>query len=170
MIQGKFLMFNNLYNIFTLPFFKIFCFISYIFRKRVNYFVHIDGKIKHILNDYYIYKDYNLINIKEEYFLAKYSFYKGKLHSFNDNPAYSSLGINKWYKNGVLHRNNDLPAYIEEQFVLKWYNNGKIHRDNLKPAVKYVHENIAEEFWVNGEQLNEDDFRKYSLKNNLNNF
>lgn len=40
----------------------------------------------------------------------------------------------EWYKNGKLHRDNDLPAVIDG-VNKKWYKYGKLHRDNDLPAV-----------------------------------
>jgi hypothetical protein len=39
-----------------------------------------------------------------------------------------------WYKNGLLHRDGDLPAFISSGGTLGWYKNGKYHRDGDKPA------------------------------------
>lgn len=69
------------------------------------------------------------------------SWYKnGELHRDNDLPAvidyYTSTKA--WYKDGKLHRDNDLPAVISEydlDITTKWYKNGQLHRDNDLPAV-----------------------------------
>ena len=44
-------------------------------------------------------------------------------------------GIQRWYLNGKLHRDNDKPAIIYQNGTQYWYFNGKIHRDNDKPAI-----------------------------------
>jgi len=44
-------------------------------------------------------------------------------------------GKSVWYKNGVLHRDNDLPALIKLDNEIIWYKNGHIHRDNDLPAI-----------------------------------
>ena len=36
----------------------------------------------------------------------------GVLHSFNDEPAEILFGTQKWYKHGLLYRDNDLPTII----------------------------------------------------------
>jgi len=38
-----------------------------------------------------------------------------------------------WKKNGCLHRDNDLPAFIYLDGDLSWYRNGDLHRD-IGPA------------------------------------
>ena len=43
-------------------------------------------------------------------------------------------GITEYYKNGVLHRDGDLPAVISALGDLEYWKNGKRHRDN-GPAV-----------------------------------
>lgn len=44
-----------------------------------------------------------------------------------------SKGNTRWYKNGVLHRDNDLPAVIYKIKIREWWKNGQLHRDK-KPA------------------------------------
>ena len=39
-------------------------------------------------------------------------------------------GNTEYYKNGVLHRDGDLPAVISARGDLEYYKNGKRHRDN----------------------------------------
>lgn len=61
-------------------------------------------------------------------------FRNGKLHRDNDLPAYKHAdGTKKWYKNGKLHRDNDLPAFTI-MFCREWYKEGLLHRDNDLPA------------------------------------
>ncbi len=61
-----------------------------------------------IINSYnkdIIYKRY-----KKDYLVR---FYKGKVHSFKDEPAIINTKyteIKYWYKNGLNHRDNNLPA------------------------------------------------------------
>jgi antitoxin component YwqK of YwqJK toxin-antitoxin module len=72
-----------------------------------------------------------------------------ELHSYNDEPAsveYFSNGkkhIEKWYLNGILHRNGK-PAYIEhfrigvnKHHIEKWYQDGKLHRNNKPAHIEY---------------------------------
>jgi len=51
----------------------------------------------------------------------------------NSNGLYN--GYEKWFQNGELHRDNDLPAIIWEDGTQFWYQNGQRHRDNNLPAV-----------------------------------
>lgn len=46
-------------------------------------------------------------------------------------------GSRRWYRNGELHRDNDLPAAIDYNGSCFWYQNGKLHRDNDLPAVEW---------------------------------
>lgn len=63
-------------------------------------------------------------------------FKDGELHRDNDLPAVIHInGTQKWYQNGKLHRNNDLPAIIYADGQEVWFQNGKLHRDNDLPAV-----------------------------------
>ena len=43
-------------------------------------------------------------------------------------------GITEYYKNGVLHRDGDLPAVISARGDLEYWKNGRRHRDN-GPAI-----------------------------------
>lgn len=41
-----------------------------------------------------------------------------------------------WYdQQGVVHRDEDMPAVIYADGHQEWYKNGKLHRDGNKPAV-----------------------------------
>lgn len=62
----------------------------------------------------------------------------GKLHRDDDLPAvvYSN-GTSEWYKNGLLHRDGDLPAIIWASGTKEWYKNGLLHRDCDFPAIIY---------------------------------
>ncbi len=63
------------------------------------------------------------------------TFLNGKLHSFNDEPAVHDTheGNKSWYKNGILHRDNDKPAEVcfkhcgtmgnDRAEFHSWYNN-----------------------------------------------
>jgi hypothetical protein len=52
-----------------------------------------------------------------------------------------------WYKEGKLHRGNNLPAMISCKFQT-WYKFGQRHRDNDLPAV--IYKNGDKEWWVEG--------------------
>jgi hypothetical protein len=47
-----------------------------------------------------------------------------------------------WYKNGMLHRDGDMPAIVYSDGTLIWYNHGQKHRDNDKPAVIYANGDV----------------------------
>jgi len=46
-------------------------------------------------------------------------------------------GNQRWYKNGALHREKDLPAVVMRNGDLFWHKNGMFHRDRDKPAMLY---------------------------------
>jgi hypothetical protein len=51
-------------------------------------------------------------------------------------------GVKKWYKDGKLHRDDDLPAEIwNHGTILRWYRHGYIHRDGDLPAEVYSEKN-----------------------------
>lgn len=54
-------------------------------------------------------------------------------------------GTKKYYCNGELHRDNDLPAIEYVDGTKCWYQNGKLHRDNNDlPVIENVY---GEKFW-----------------------
>jgi hypothetical protein len=57
-------------------------------------------------------------------------------------------GVEKWFKNGLKHRDNDLPAVIWSDGTQLWYKNGKRHRDNDLPAV--IDSDGSQKWWKNG--------------------
>ena len=59
-------------------------------------------------------------------------------------------GNTEYYKNGVLHRDGDLPAVISARGDLEYYKNGRRHRDN-GPAV--IRKNGVCSWYKNGVHL-----------------
>ena len=61
-----------------------------------------------------------------------------------------SLGTKRWYLNGTLHREDDLPAIEGIEGNKIWWLNGKCHR--IKgPAIEYI---SGIKFWyLNGELI-----------------
>jgi len=51
-------------------------------------------------------------------------------------------GIQMWFKNGLPHRDNDLPAIIRDDRK-EWRQNGLLHRDNDLPSIINDHD----EYW-----------------------
>lgn len=79
-----------------------------------------------------------------------------KLHSINDLPALYNYGINHWMYNGKNHRNNDLPAVINElEYIKYWHQHGKNHRDNDLPAI--MHDNGRKEWYHYGKRHRDND-------------
>ena len=62
-------------------------------------------------------------------------------------------GTKKWYRNGVPHRNHDLPAVEEGDGTKKWFKDGKLHRDG-NPAV--VKKDGTKRWCQNGQSHRED--------------
>jgi antitoxin component YwqK of YwqJK toxin-antitoxin module len=84
---------------------------------------------------------------------SKYWYKNGKLHRDNDLPAiiyklFQDEEEQYWFKNGKLHRDNDLPAIISSIGYQGWYKNGEIHRDNDLPAV--IHQDGHQYWYKNG--------------------
>jgi hypothetical protein len=57
-------------------------------------------------------------------------------------------GTVSYYKNGQLHRDDDLPAVEEADGTTKYYKDGKLHRDGDNPAV--IKPNGDTEYYQNG--------------------
>jgi hypothetical protein len=55
-----------------------------------------------------------------------------------------------WEKNGVWHRDGDMPARIHKDGSLEWYKNNDLHRDGDKPARIWSEETL--EFFKNGQK------------------
>jgi len=65
----------------------------------------------------------------------------------------SPLGTMYWFKNGLYHRDNDLPAIIYNTGTMYWFKNNKPHRDNNKPAI--IWSNGDMDWYKNGEFIKE---------------
>jgi hypothetical protein len=77
-----------------------------------------------------------LLKETKETFWGISTYANGVLHSFNDEPTYTTSGQAKyWHKLGKLHRDFDRPARIDPDGTQYWYQNGIVHRDNDKPAI-----------------------------------
>lgn len=67
---------------------------------------------------------------------GKKSYLYRRLHSFDDQPIVKN-NVSMWHKNGVYHRDNDLPAMIDHSKQKSfWYINGQLHRENDLPAIE----------------------------------
>ena len=62
-------------------------------------------------------------------------------------------GDQKWYKNGLLHRDNDLPTVIESNGDQFWYQHNLLHRDNDLPAIIL---NDGTQYWYQHNLLHRD--------------
>ena len=90
----------------------------------------------------------------------------GLLHSFDGQPALVVNGRHQeWYKDGKLHREDDLPA-IMNPYYQEWWINGKRHRDGNRPAII---DSDIQEWWKNGFLHREGDLPDFINGNNRNN-
>ena len=62
-----------------------------------------------------------------------------------------TYGEKIWYKNGLIHRDNDLPAIMYISGSQYWYKNGLQHRDNDLPAVIYY--DGEQKWYKDGQQI-----------------
>jgi hypothetical protein len=69
----------------------------------------------------------------------------GVIHRDGDLPAKIIKGDELWYSNGLLHRDNDKPAVNRLNGCQKWYKNGKLHRES-GPAID---DNLGYQHWYN---------------------
>lgn len=87
---------------------------------------------------------------------------KGLLHSMNDEPAVIlESGVEKWYKDGVLHRDNN-PAIIIPGYEMQYYCMGKKHREN-GPAIVNIE---YQEYWINDNIISKENFLLHEKLNN----
>jgi hypothetical protein len=85
----------------------------------------------------------------------------GNLDRADDLPA--SVGYNngvlircRWYRNGVPHRDGNLPSVITQQGY-EFHQEGKLHREDGNPAFVRFHANCVHRKWcVRGEIIDED--------------
>ena len=85
-------------------------------------------------------------------FKIAYGFPNGKLHTFDD-PCVDNCDNKYWYRNGNIHRDNDLPALICISGNRFWYQNDKLHRDNDLPAII---NNNGDQYWYQNDKLHRD--------------
>ena len=75
--------------------------------------------------------------------------YEGSSPSIRVTREHYSGGTKEtWYKDGVLHRDDDLPAKTTRFGTQMWYKEGALHRDGDKPAV--IRADGSKEWWING--------------------
>jgi len=75
--------------------------------------------------------------------------------TINNNDELHPIGTQCWYKNGKLHRDDDLPAMIYPVGTECWYQDGELHRNGDLPAV--IHPNGTHEFYKNGHRHRDGD-------------
>ena len=108
--------------------------------KHTNFIVDCKEIVADNIIKWFILKNIKL-NLLETYenINGYQTWYKnGKIHRDNDLPArITLLGNQYWCKNGLQHRGNDLPATIYTNGTKFWFKNGLNHRDNDLPAIIY---------------------------------
>jgi hypothetical protein len=89
----------------------------------------------------------------------QYSFdYEGRLHSYDGEPAASKGDLwQMWYDHGKIHRDDDMPAVIDNgkpgcQSYKKWYKHGRLHRCGDLPALVKIKTagSSRQEWYVDG--------------------
>lgn len=70
----------------------------------------------------------------------------GEVHRDNDKPAV----VCEEFQRGKLRRDNDKPAYIESNGNQIWYQHGELHRDGSKPAAIWYE---MQTWYQHGEQI-----------------
>lgn len=79
----------------------------------------------------------------------------GHVHSFNDEPAFITQHGKYWVYKGFPHRvtrdanGQTLPAVILFNGVMQWYNNGILYREDDLPAIESPNTDI---WFINGKQ------------------
>jgi hypothetical protein len=76
----------------------------------------------------------------------------GLIHSYDDQHSMINSCVQLWFRDGVMHRDGDLPAYVDgDTDTQRWYKNGLLHRE-CGPAVieDYGLQGIYQEWWLEG--------------------
>ena len=81
-----------------------------------------------------------------------------KINNNNDiyDECVSDSGNRHYYKNQLLHRDDDLPAVEYSNGDKHWYKDGKRHRENDLPSIEYS--NGTKKWYKNGILHREDDY------------
>jgi antitoxin component YwqK of YwqJK toxin-antitoxin module len=70
----------------------------------------------------------------------------GLLHSFDDQPSIINNGDLYWHKDGLLHRDNDMPSIVMNNGDKYWYINGVQSR--LDISLPYVEKSDGEKHYM----------------------
>lgn len=134
----------------------------------------------HVLSPYYG------SSVVKEKLCCDVTLKNGVLHCFGDEPFYHNPHVlrwiydgkqledyieNKdpnemtWWKDGVLHRDNDMPAYVSVSSYMyrpcrteEWYQDGVRHRDKDAAVIRYRIE------WTGWESIIDAEFYKYGKR------
>ena len=96
-----------------------------------------------------------------------YWFKNDLLHREEDLPAVELFdGKKLWYKEGVLHRNGE-PAIITFNEEYMWYQHGLLHREDGPAYVwKFIFGDV-QQWYLNGIEYSEEDFYEYLKKKKI---
>ena len=75
-------------------------------------------------------------------------------------PIIDEDGNKRWYKGGLLHRENDQPAIVVANGDKHWMQNGQWHRVH-GPAILFA--SGYEEYWIDGKMI---DFKIWNQSSN----
>jgi len=74
--------------------------------------------------------------------------------SWREPPTNSDEYDDTWRdEDGLLHRDNDLPAIVHSEGTKEWYQHGKVHRENDKPAKIFAD---GDQYWFINNELHRD--------------
>ncbi len=91
---------------------------------------------------------------------SKYQYWykEGNLHRDEDLPAMElSNGDKHWYKEGKTHREGDKPAIEFANGIKKWYKEDKLHREGGPAVIRF---NEEEEYWIEGKKLSKKEWEE----------
>ena len=135
-----------------------------IFQDNLTY-IRINNQLKiHSFNDqpFIVTKDNQRLFRRENLLTrinAKIWFKFGLVHRDNDQPAYIDDFEQVWWQFSKIHRNNDLPANITVEGDNIWYQNGRIHRNNDLPTA--IYSNGRQLWYQNGKKHRDEDLPAY---------
>lgn len=84
--------------------------------------------------------------------------------NINNGKKIAFDGSTRWYKDGFLHREEDLPAVEKPNGNKEWWIDGYMHRIN-GPAIIWSYGD--KEWWLNDNKLSEKEFNRWLEKKKL---
>lgn len=127
-----------------------------VFYDKEDFVAYVSSLAPHI-NEFRVEKNY------EEY-LSSWQNLVWPVDSLNDQPSVVIDGRRKesfWYKNEVLHRDNDLPAYTSGEHIQKWYQQGKRHRTNGPAHIFDTRKRFCYQWYIDDKLHRDNDLPAY---------